>query len=256
MKKRFYVAGIVFCMLTLCISLFQIISHYADGKKHTGDFAELAAFVEQAEETEDKGKALQKGGEDLQLLRYQELAEQNNDLAGWIYIEGTTVNYPVMYTPDSPDFYLKHNFEKEKSDYGVPYMAEDCDPSGNGDNLIVYGHHIKGGRMFGALMDYTKKEFYESHKIIRFDTLEELAEYEIVAVFKTTVYNNTGFPYYLFTNADKEADFNAYVEECKALALYDTGVTAKYGDKLISLSTCEYSAPNGRLVVVAKKVVE
>lgn len=62
MKKRFYVAGIVFCMLTLCISLFQIISHYADGKKHTGDFAELAAFVEQAEETEDKGKALQKGG--------------------------------------------------------------------------------------------------------------------------------------------------------------------------------------------------
>lgn len=255
MKKRIYVAGIALCTLTLCISLIRIISHYADGKRHTDDFALLAEFVEQVGETGEEGTISQEG-ENALLLHYQELAQQNSDLAGWISIEGTTVNYPVMYTPDSPDFYLKHNFEKESSDYGVPYMAEDCDPNGDGDNLIIYGHHIKGGRMFGALMDYTKKEFYEGHKIIRFDTLKELAEYEVVAVFKTTVYNDAGFKYYLFTNADKEADFNAYVEECKALALYDTGVTARYGDKLISLSTCEYSAPNGRLIVVAKKVVE
>lgn len=255
MKKRIYVTGVALCTLMLCVSLFQIVSHYVDGKKHTDDFAQLAEFVEQAEEPKGEG-AVSQEGENTQLLHYRELAEQNGDLAGWISIEGTSINYPVMYTPDSPDFYLKHNFEKESSDYGVPYLAENCDSNGNGDNLIIYGHHIKGGRMFGALMDYTRKEFYESHRIIRFDTLEELAEYEVVAVFKTTVYDDTGFKYYLFTNADKEADFNAYVKECKALALYDTGVKAVYGDKLISLSTCEYSSPNGRLVVVAKKVTE
>lgn len=255
MKKRIYVTGMVFCALMLCVSLFQIISHYTKGKRHTDDFAQLAEYVEQAEKSEDTETGTQEEKNTL-LLHYQELAEQNGELIGWISIEGTTVNYPVMYTPDSPDFYLNHNFEKESSNYGVPYMAEDCDPNGNCDNLIIYGHHIKGGRMFGALMDYTKKAFYESHKVIRFDTLEELSEYEVIAVFKTTAYDDIGFKYYLFTNADKEADFNAYVEECKALALYDTGVTAVYGDKLISLSTCEYSSPNGRLVVVAKKVTE
>ncbi|MEH2953527.1 DUF6075 family protein [Candidatus Merdisoma sp. JLR.KK011] len=133
---------------------------------------------------------------------------------------------------------------------------EDCDPFGNGDNLIVYGHHIKGGRMFGALTDYTKKEFYESHKTIRFDTLEEIAEYEIIAAFKTTVYDDAGFPYYLFTSAHKEEEFTAYMETCRELSLYDTGETAVYGDRLLTLSTCEYSAPNGRFVVVAKKVTE
>lgn len=255
MKKRIYVAGITLCTLMLCISLFQIISHYREGKKHTDDFAQLAELVEQNEESEEQESGSREGESTL-LLHYRELAGQNSDMMGWLSIEGTGINYPVMHTPDSPDFYLSRNFEKESSNYGVPYLAEDCDPSGNGDNLIIYGHHIKGGRMFGALMDYTKKEFFESHKIIRFDTLEELAEYEIIAVFKTTVYNDTGFPYYLFTSANKEEEFTTYVETCRELSLYDTGETAVYGDRLLTLSTCEYSAANGRLVVVAKKVME
>lgn len=255
MKKKIYAAGIAFCALMLSVSLFCIIRHYVEGKRHTDDFTQLAELVEQAGESKEPEHGPQEE-ENIRLLHYQELAEQNSDLAGWISIEGTTVDYPVMYMPESPDFYLKHNFEKEKSDYGVPYISEDCDPFGNGDNLIVYGHHIKGGRMFGALMDYTKKEFYESHKTIRFDTLEETAEYEIIAVFKTTVYDDAGFPYYLFTSAHKEEEFTAYVETCRELSLYDTGETAVYGDRLLTLSTCEYSAANGRLVVVAKKVTE
>ncbi len=78
--------------------------------------------------------------------------------------------------------------------------------------------------------------------------------YEIVAVFKTVAYSSQGYRYYDFVDAENEKEFDAYVAKCKELALYDTGVTAEYGDKLIALSTCEYSAPNGRLVVVAKKV--
>ena len=115
---------------------------------------------------------------------------------------------------------------------------------------------MKNGTMFTGLMDYESQKFYEGHKIIHFDTLTKTADYEVIAVFKTTVYDDTGFKYYLFANAETEEDFQAYVDECKALSLYDTGVDAEYGDKLITLSTCEYSRTNGRLVVVAKKVAE
>ena len=135
---------------------------------------------------------------------------------------------------------------------GLP-VDEYCDIA-ESDNLVIYGHHIKGGKMFGALEDYKSKSFYEEHKTIQLDTLTEQAEYEIVAVFKTVAYSSEGFRYYDFVDAENEEEFNSYVGKCKELALYDTGVTAEYGDRLITLSTCEYSAQNGRLVVVAKKV--
>ena len=174
-------------------------------------------------------------------------------MVGWISIDGTKLNYPVMQTPNEPNFYLKHNFEKEYSDLGTPYVQEDCDIA-QSDNLVIYGHHIKGGKMFGVLESYKDKGFYEEHKTIQFDTLTQHGEYEIIAVFKTVAYSSNGFRYYDFVDAEDEEAFNAYVEKCKELALYDTGVTAEYGDRLITLSTCEYSAQNGRLVVVAKKV--
>ena len=78
--------------------------------------------------------------------------------------------------------------------------------------------------------------------------------YEIVAVFKTVAYSEQGFKYYHFVHAESAEAFDEYIAQCKALALYDTGVTAEYGDQLITLSTCEYSRPNGRMVVVAKKI--
>ena len=188
--------------------------------------------------------------------KYETLFAQNNDFIGWIKIDGTNVNYPVMQTPNKPDFYLKHSFEKEYSAYGVPYVAEHCSPFEPSDNVIIYGHHMKNGTMFTGLMNYESRKFYEGHKTIHFDTLTKTADYEVIAVFKTTVYDDTGFKYYLFANAETAKEFQEYVDECKSLSLYDTGVTAEYGDKLITLSTCEYSRTNGRLVVVAKKAAE
>ena len=255
-KKKLYLAGAVICILLFSVSMFQIISHYANAHKVEAEFAQLAEIVEQTEDDTDMGETGETEAVQSPLAKYQELFDQNNDMAGWITIDGTQINYPVMYTPDNPDFYLKHNFEKEYSDYGVPYIAEHCDPIEPSDNVIIYGHHMKNGSMFTGLMEYESKEFYEKHKTVRFDTLTETAQYEIVTVFKTTVYDDTGFKYYLFSNADKPEKFTEYIEQCKSLALYDTGVTAECGDKLITLSTCEYSRTNGRLVVVAKKIVE
>lgn len=256
-KKKLYLAGAGICLLLFIVSVFQIISHYANAHKAEEEFTQLAEIVGQAEDMpeEDTDKTGETE-EQSPLERYRELFNMNNDMAGWITVGGTQINYPVMYTPDNPDFYLKHNFEKEYSDYGVPYIAEHCDPIEPSDNIIIYGHHMKNGSMFTGLMEYESKEFYKDHKTVRFDMLTETAEYEIVTVFKTTVYDDTGFKYYLFSNAEKPEEFTEYVEQCKSLALYDTGVTAEYGDKLITLSTCEYSRTNGRLVVVAKKIVE
>lgn len=247
------------CLLgTAAFCCFQIYNHYSQVDEQTAVFDEIAEVVEQAQTEEQAEEALPDDapvseGEDV-LARYQELFLQNADMVGWISIAGTGINYPVMQTPHHPNYYLKRNFAKEYSDLGTPYIQENCDLA-TSDNLIIYGHHINGGKMFGALEDYKSQSFYEEHKTIQFDTLTEQAEYEIVAVFKTVAYSAEGFRYYDYVNAETKEAFDEYIAKCRELALYNTGVNAKYGDRLITLSTCEYSARNGRLVVVAKKVV-
>lgn len=231
---------------------FHVYDHYAHQNEQTEAFEEIAEKVEQAQEDESQAPEIPLTEEESILPEYGELFLQNPDMVGWIKVEGTNINYPVMQTPNEPNFYLKHNFEKEYSDLGTPYVQEDCDIAAS-DNLVIYGHHIKGQRMFGALEEYKSQSFYEEHKTIQFDTLTQHNEYEVIAVFKTVAYSLEGFRYYDFVDAENKDEFNAYVEKCKELALYDTGVTAEYGDRLITLSTCEYSSQNGRLVVVAKK---
>lgn len=185
--------------------------------------------------------------------KYAEVYAANSDFVGWISIEGTAIDYPVMQTVDHPNYYLRRGFDKEYSKHGVPYIQEDC-VLGSSDNLIIYGHHMNDGSMFADLCSYKNKAFWQTHPTIRFDTLEGFGVYEIVAVFKTVVYSQNGFRYFDFVELDDPARFDAYIARCKALSLFDTGVETGYGDKLITLSTCEYSRENGRMVVVARKV--
>ena len=131
-------------------------------------------------------------------------------------------------------------------------MAEYCDIK-KSDNLIIYGHHIKNYKMFGELEKYNSKDFYNNHKYIEFTTLYGKSKYEIISVFKT-VADNKGFNYYEFYNANSQGEFDTFINKCKELSLYDIEQDATFGDKLITLSTCEYSKQNGRLVVVAKKI--
>ena len=171
---------------------------------------------------------------------------------GWLKIKDTNIDYPVMQTEkERQDYYLHRNFYKEYSQLGTPYIAEACNIQ-TSDNVIIYGHHITNNKMFGELEKYKKQNFYENHKIINFNTIYENADYEIIAVFKTVAY--TGFKYYNFINANSRDEFDTFIDKCKELSFYNTGKTAKYGDKLLTLSTCEYSRKNGRLVVIAKKI--
>ena len=187
--------------------------HTADAKEQLDNDTEAAE--PEKEPPRDKDTPVSEG-EDI-LVKYKELYLQNEDMVRWVAIDGTSINYPVMQSKNNPNFYLKHNFEKEYSDFGVPYIQEDCDLAAS-DNLVIYGHHIKGGRMFGALEDYKSKSFYEKHETIRFDTLTERAGYKIIAVFKTVAYSSEGYRYYDFVNAENEKEFDAYVGKCKELA--------------------------------------
>ena len=205
------------------------------------------------DEKETEGASLQASYEALRAT-YQTLDEMNPDFAAWIRIEGTEIEYPVVQAADN-DFYLERNIYKESSRYGTLFFDAYCDLSAPSDNLIIYGHNMKDGQMFGGLMDYVDQTFYEAHPVIRLDTPEIFAEYQIIAVFKTSVYDKPSgtFQYFDFIDAQDEAAYQTFVQAIMRLSLYETGHTAAYGDPLLTLSTCEYSSENGRLVVVAKR---
>ena len=190
------------------------------------------------------------------LTKYNNLYMENKDLAGWIKIEGTIIDYPVMLTPGKEEYYLNRNFKKKDDLNGLPFLNKETDLAKHNTNMIIYGHHMKTGEMFGSLQDYKNKKYWEEHKIIEFDTIYEEGQYEVMAVFPSKVYGQEEnvFKYYQFVNAKTEEEFQYFLSNVKSLSLYDTGVEAKYGDTFITLSTCDYEEEDGRFVVVARKI--
>lgn len=203
----------------------------------------------------DPEQAASSGKEPELLPRYAKLYGENQDLAGWLRIEGTDIDYPVMRSFDD-EYYLSHNFQKQEDRYGSLFMRSCVNITDLGTNVIVYGHNMKDGSMFGNLDDYRDKSYWEAHPKILFDTLYEEQEYEVLGAFQARVLKpeEEGFRYYDFYEADSEDEFGAFYEAVKELSLYDTGVTAAYGDTFLTLSTCSYHTEDGRFVVVAKRI--
>ena len=189
------------------------------------------------------------------LEEYKKLYNSNKKLIGWLKIDDTNIDYPVMQTNNN-EYYLDHNMNQEKDRNGALFLDKDCDVINRSTNLIIYGHHMKSGRMFGNLDDYKSEKYYKKHPIIQFDTIYEKGTYEIMYVFRSKVYNEgeVVFKYYQFIDCYSEQEFESNMKEMAALSLYDTGVKAEYGDKLLTLSTCDSTVDDGRFVVVAKKV--
>ena len=189
------------------------------------------------------------------ILKLEELKKQNDDIIGWVEIENTDINYPVLQAEDN-DFYMNHNYKGEFSTAGAIFLDKDYNWNIPSSNLLIYGHNMKNSTMFQNLLNYNSIDFYNEHPIIRFTTLQEDAEYEILGAFYSKVYfkNDTNvFKYYKFINAQNENEYNDFVQNVKKSSLYDTGITANYGEQLITLSTCSYHTADGRFVVVGKK---
>ncbi len=177
----------------------------------------------------------------------------NPDIAAWIRVDSTKINYPVMFTPNEPQKYLRKAFDGKYSESGVPFIGGGTLES---DNIIIYGHNMKNGTMFSDLLKYERKDFWEAHKTVYLDTLYEQREYEIIAAFRSRAYaiGETGFRYYRYADFGDEEAYNEYMGQLNRAALYETGVSVAYGDTFITLSTCAYHVTDGRFVVVARRI--
>ena len=277
MKKYLYIITIVLLLIVFGVSAFQVVSYIIGSQQQASKYEEMAAALDAQDATapsapvapsQDPTAATDPAATQPEivptedpvdeetgvLVRYLDFYKQNPDMVGWIKIEGTKLNYPVMQTPHNKDFYLKHNFEREYSDWGAIYAREECDIFKPSDNITIYGHTMKDGSMFACLHEYTDKAVWEQNNVIFFDTIHERHVYQIFAVFTTTASLGEGFSYHQMEDAVDEDDFNEFIATCKDLALYETGITPKYGEKTICLSTCEYSQDHGRLVVAAVRI--
>lgn len=187
---------------------------------------------------------------------YAESFLANEDMAGWLVIPGTNIDYPIMWTPEDENYYLYRDFNKKDNTNGCLILDTDSSLDPLTTNLIIHGHNMKSGAMFGNLTDYESEDYYKEHKQIILHTKECQRNYEIIAVFRSQVYKKSDdvFKFYKFFEANTEEEFDDFYDNIKDLSLYDTGVTAKYGDSFITLSTCVYHVTNGRFVVVAKEV--
>lgn len=271
MKKKLYTAAIILFAVLFAVSAFLLIRYYVQIGRSQAAFDDLAQLKDQAQQDaqatessdqENHGPLMavvtdpDTGESKLVLAEYAPIYELNPDTVGWIAIDGTNINFPVMHKPEVTDYYLYKDFYGKYSNQGTIYVREQCDVFTPSDNVTIYGHRTNAGTMFAALQDYQRKDFWQDHQYIQFDTLTEKHTYQIFAVFTIESSEDSDFQYHLFVNAEQGEDFDRFVTQCKRYALYETGVSASPGDKLIALSTCVGTGNLGRLVVVAKRITE
>ena len=297
-SRAMYFLLLTIFSLVFILSAIYLIHYFVENAQSAGQYDELNQLKEsiQAAQTSKPTEPSEPTGTQtpsaptepsvppttappVMLPEYAAIYEKNNDLVGWIYIPSLKIEYPVMYTPDRPDYYLRRDFYGNHNTSGCLYIREACNVFAPSDNVVIYGHAMKTGDMFGRLYYYRDKSYWEKHQYFTFDTLYEHHDYQIFAVFRTSGTWDVGYPYHIFNDAANEEEFNKFIADIKGAAFtmdkskvdgeslflgsayYDTGITPKYGDKLLTLSTCEYSIrdpgtneKNGRLVIVAVRV--
>ncbi len=247
MKKRILRSVILaLLIITFCISVFMLIFIKVRGDKEQAAFDRIAETVNSADGLEGTAD------DSTQLLsKYIELYSQNGDFAAWLKIPGTAIDYPVMYTPFEPNYYLHRAFDGSSSVSGTPFIGYGCTP--DSDCIIVHGHNMHNGTMFGTLDNYTDEGFFHEHPSVIFDSLYEQREYRIFAAVKCEVvpFGKVGYKYYDHGGNLSEKGFAELVGWLIDNSLYDTGFTPPPNSQILLLSTCSYHDTDGRFIVAA-----
>lgn len=231
-------------IITLIISVLCIAYYYHKQKEKQNPLDNIK--IDTSQVVEDKTE---------RMLQVEELKKENGDTIGWLEIPNTNINFPVMQGTDN-EYYMTHTYKKEESKDGSIFLDKNYNWDLPSSNLLLYGHNNKNGNMFEGLLKYKEESYYKENPTIKFTTTKEDCEYEIIAVFLSRVYyknEKNVFRYYYFVNANNEEEYNEFVSNAKKSSIYDTGITAQYGEQLLTLSTCEYSQEDGRFAIVAKK---
>ena len=262
----------IILVAVFCIALIAVTAILIHMGKARSDFRKLSEMVEEnatataapvettPPETQSTGPTTEttvptepEPTEPVMLAKYAPLYEQNHDLFGWLRIDGTVIDYPVMHTPTDPEKYLHTNFKREYSFGGIPFIDANC--SADSDNLLIYGHNMHDGSMFGQLVRYRDEDFYKAHPTFTFDTLYEGGTWQVVAAVDTAL-GADALPYYTFFDADTKLDWQHRVRAITEKALYDTGVMPEYGAQLLTLSTCGDTHPDtdARFALLAVRI--
>ena len=250
--KTIIIPAIILLVFLIGASSYYLFSNLFKDKKENDEFKNLEQMI--IENNSNKDYQIQEENSNTtnySSIDLNSLKMENNDLIGWIKIDDTNINYPVM---QNGNYYLRRNFYKNYSKLGTPYLADYCNIK-TSDILTIFGHHINQGYMFADLIKYQSYDYYKSHKYIKFYTLEngETIEniYEVCFAFKVKAEN---YSYYSYTRFYDEKDLKEYVENCQRLSIYNTDTKFDLGNKFITLSTCDYSQNNGRMIVIGKKI--
>lgn len=233
------------------ISSAMVIKYYLQNGQEEKAFTDLAASV--AENSPPYSTPAQQESDIPQYTEYITLYEQNSDFVGWLHIDNTEIDYPVMFTPDEPEYYLRRAFDKSSSQSGTPFVG--ADSTINSDVFIIYGHNMKNDTMFGTLDNYAKKDFWVENPFISFTTVTEHRNYEVFAAMETRILSQgeTGYRYYSQVGNLTEEAFDELIRWFQQNDLYDTDITPEYGEQIVILSTCSYHEENGRFIIGARR---
>ncbi len=268
-KVLYYVAMFILIGVFVGCSIY-LISYYWQAKKIDKQVDELKdLFVEENDDIDyevveeeiivndevKKTEFVYINGVKVQ-KKFAKIYEENNDFVGWLKIDGTKIDYPVMQTLSDEEYYLHRDFDKKYNGNGTLFVDTDSDIGKPSDNILIYGHNMNNGNMFHDILNYEKQDYYSAHKYIEFDTIYGDGRYEVIASFREEIHDvdYDGFKYYNFFDANADYEFTNYVIETQQRTPYTIMESASYGDKLITLSTCAYHSKDGRYVVVAKKI--
>ena len=257
-RRSRIIRGIIFAaaLIVFLYSGFQLLQIFGEYKRGSDEYQDLAGAADKilssAEENIKENGDLQgqpAAEEDSGAWKelYETMSRDNEDYVGWIVIEDTKINYPIVQGSDN-DYYLSHTFEGKENSSGTLFVDYRIEEGMEGKHVLVYGHNMKNGSMFAGLKKYREDEFYEQHKTFRVYTKTGLYTYEIFAVREIPADSDA----YTLWFAD-DADFMSYIKKMQADSIQSTGVTVEPGDRIITLSTCVNNNVD-RLIIQAKRL--
>lgn len=264
MKKfiRRFISAI--CIIAIVISgkyLVEYISSDRQGEKAVQKAAE-SLITEKVDEEEILKQEYRKKYPNIKfpdnlLLKYYPVYAQNQDLAGWISVPEYKVDYPIMQSTDN-DYYLRKNIDKKYDVWGVPFFDYRNKFNPNDQNLIVFGHNSSQfkNKMFAALNAYATVEGFKKAPVIKCDSIYEEMYWKVYAVYITNSKSkdDNGHYFNYIVNKFSEDAFGEYLYEVKSRALYETGIDIKPDDHILTISTCNYSFKDARMVIVCRQI--
>lgn len=231
MKRMINNILLIICIFIFCISTWKLYGYYRSYKKAKDTYSKIAKENVKISKNERK-------------IDFKKLKSQNQDIAGWIYIRGTTIDYPIVQGKDNEE-YLHQDFNKKKSSSGTIFLDNNCKKDFTSDNNIIYGHHMKNGTMFVQLLKFREKSFLKKHNEIMIFTPDRTIHLKVISAYAQKAQNKIPVT---FAN-DKQK--KAYIKKIESMS-EQTIKTSRINDSHIyTFVTCSYEGENNRTYVHA-----